>query len=171
VAPVIASGEIEVAAEVDRCRASAPEGRGREEGESLNNLSPASWRDRFWAWLIDFLLVGILWSSIMTVSTTAAFSPGGLMLMGALLFIYWTALEGYRGQSLGKMLLNIAVVGPAGEKIGFKDSAIESFGKAFLLPLDCLAGWIAYGKSRQRAFNRISNTVVADFSDAIQCSR
>jgi len=137
----------------------------------MDKISPASWQDRFWAWLIDFLLVGILWSSVMTISTAAALSPGGLVIFGSLLFIYWTALEGYRGQSLGKMLLNIAVVGPAGEEIGFRDSAIESFGKAFLLPLDCLAGWIAYRESRQRAFNRISNTIVAYSSDAISCSR
>ena len=137
----------------------------------MDKISPASWQDRFWAWLIDFLLVGVLWSSIMTASNTSASSPGGLMIFGSLLFIYWTALEGYRGQSLGKMLLNIVVVGPAGEGIGFRDSAIESFGKAFLLPLDCLVGWIAYGKNRQRAFNRISNTIVADSSDTISCSR
>jgi len=137
----------------------------------VDKISPATWSDRFWAWLIDFLLVSILWFSIITISTTVALSPGGLMILGFLLFIYWTVLEGYRGQSLGKMLLNIAVVGPAGEKIGFRDSAIESFGKAFLLPLDCIAGWIAYGESRQRAFNRISNTIVADSSDVIQCVR
>ncbi len=137
----------------------------------MDKIGPASWKDRFWAWLIDFLLMGILWSSIITISTTTAFSPGSLAILGSLLFIYWTALEGYRGQSLGKMLLNIVVVGPAGEKIGFRDSAIESFGKAFLLPLDCLVGWIAYGETRQRAFNRISNTIVADSSDVIRCSR
>jgi uncharacterized RDD family membrane protein YckC len=137
----------------------------------VDTISPATWRDRFWAWLIDLLLVSILWFSVITISTTVALSPNGLMILGFLLFIYWTALEGYRGQSLGKMLLNIVVVGPAGEKIGFRDSAIESFGKAFLLPLDCLAGRIAYGKSRQRAFNRISNTIVADLSDVIRCVR
>ncbi len=137
----------------------------------MDKTSPASWRDRFWAWLIDFLLVSILWFSIMNISTTSTLSPAGMIILGFLLFIYWTALEGYRGQSLGKMLLNIVVVGPSGEKIGFKDSAVESFGKAFLLPLDCIAGWISYRESRQRAFNRISNTIVADSSNVILCSR
>ncbi len=78
-------------------------------------------------------------------------------------------MEGYRGQSLGKMLLNIIVVGPVGEKISFQDSAIESFGKAFLLPLDCLVGWIILRGSCQRAFNRLSNTIVADSNDANLC--
>jgi hypothetical protein len=76
------------------------------------------------------------------------------------MFVYWTALEGYRGQSLGKMLLNIVVVGPYGEAIGFRDSALQSFGKAFLLPVDCLIGLLAYREKRQRFFNKLSDTVV-----------
>lgn len=135
----------------------------------MDEVIRARWKDRFWAWLIDVLLVGILWSSIMTVSKTGANSAEGLGVLGALLFVYWTALEGYRGQSLGKMLLNIVVTGPVGEKIGFQDSALESFGKAFLLPLDCLVGWIAYKGSGQRAFNRFSDTIVAEANEVNWC--
>ncbi len=135
----------------------------------MDGISRASWRDRFWAWLIDVLLMGILWSSLMTISRTSASSAEGLGILATMLFIYWTALEGYRGQSLGKMLLNIVVVGPVGEKIGFQDSALESFGKAFLLPLDFLAGWIVYKGSGQRAFNRFSDTVVADANEVSWC--
>jgi uncharacterized RDD family membrane protein YckC len=102
----------------------------------MDKMSRACWKERFWAWLIDVLLVGILWSSLMTISITNSLSPVGLGSLMVLLFVYWTVLEGYRGQSLGKMLLNIVVVGPEGEKIGFGDSALESLGKAFLLPLD-----------------------------------
>jgi uncharacterized RDD family membrane protein YckC len=135
----------------------------------MDGISRASWRDRLWAWLIDVLLMGILWSNLMTISTIGASSAEGLGILATMLFIYWTALEGYRGQSLGKMLLNIVVVGPVGEKIGFRDSALESFGKAFLLPLDCLAGWIVYKGSGQRAFNRFSDTVVAEANDVSWC--
>ena len=135
----------------------------------MDGISKASWRDRFWAWLIDVLLMGILWSSIMTISMIGSGSAEGLLILAAMLFIYWTALEGNRGQSLGKMLLNIVVVGPVGEKIGFRDSAMESFGKAFLLPLDCLAGWIVYKGSGQRAFNRFSDTIVAEANEVSWC--
>jgi uncharacterized RDD family membrane protein YckC len=121
--------------------------------------------------LIDVLLMGILWSNLMTISTIGAGSAEGLGILATMLFIYWTALEGYRGQSLGKMLLNIVVVGPVGEKIGFQDSALESFGKAFLLPLDCLAGWIVYKGSVQRAFNRFSDTIVAEANEVSWCKR
>ena len=137
----------------------------------MDGISRASWRGRFWAWLIDVLLMGILWSSLMTFSTIRASSAEGLGILATLLFIYWTALEGYRGQSLGKMLLNIVVVGPVGEKIGFLDSALESFGKAFLLPLDCLCGWIVYKGSGQRAFNRFSDTIVAESNEVSWCKR
>jgi uncharacterized RDD family membrane protein YckC len=136
----------------------------------MDKINSASWSERLWAWLIDVLLIGILWSSIMTISTFKALSPGGIGLLASLLFVYWTVLEGYRGQSLGKMFMNIVVTGPVGEKIGFRDSAMESFGKAFLLPLDCLVGWIAFRGSGQRAFNRLSNTIVAHSSDAESCS-
>ncbi|OPY53200.1 MAG: RDD family protein [Methanosaeta sp. PtaU1.Bin112] len=120
----------------------------------------SSWEERFWAWLIDVLLMGILWSGILIVLRVDPSSFNGVFLLLALLFIYWTALEGYRGQSLGKMLLNIVVTGPIGEDIRFRDAAVEAFGKSFLLPVDCLIGWFAFSRSRQRLFNKISDTVV-----------
>jgi len=120
----------------------------------------SSWEDRFWAWLIDVLLMGIPWQRILTVLKIDAFGLSGVFLLAALLFIYWTVLEGYRGQSLGKMLFNIVVTGPLGESIRFRDAALECFGKAFLLPLDCVACWVFFRKSRQRLFNKISNTIV-----------
>jgi len=126
----------------------------------VDGMALSSWGDRFWAWLIDVLLMSILWYSVLTILKIDAFGLNGALLLAFLLFIYWTALEGYRGQSLGKMLLNIAVAGPLGEHIQFRDAALESFGKAFLLPLDCLAGWFFFRKTRQRIFSRISNTIV-----------
>jgi uncharacterized RDD family membrane protein YckC len=77
-----------------------------------------------------------------------------------LIFFYWTLLEGYNGQSIGKMALNLKVTDRIGGKIDFKKAALESFGKAFLLPLDCLVGWLAMPCSKLRLFNRVSNTIV-----------
>ena len=120
----------------------------------------SSWEDRFWAWLIDVLLMGILWHRIMIVLEIDVFNLSGAFLLAAILFIYWTLLEGYRGQSIGKMLFNIAVTGPFGESIRFRDAVVESFGKAFLLPFDCLIAWVSFREDRQRLFNKISNTIV-----------
>jgi hypothetical protein len=47
-----------------------------------------------------------------------------------------------------------------GETIDIKEALIESFGKAFLLPIDVVLGWIFTNDKRQRIFNRASNTVV-----------
>ena len=60
------------------------------------------------------------------------------------------------------MLLNIVVTGPVGECIRFRDAAVEAFGKAFLLPLDCLLGWLYFRKSRQRLFSRLADSVVVN---------
>jgi uncharacterized RDD family membrane protein YckC len=136
----------------------------------MNGLPLAGWTSRFWAWLIDVLLIGILWGIFRgAFAVPAALDYLRINVYGfsisleaqwLLVFIYWTLLEGYRGQSLGKMVMNLSVTGPKGEKIGFKDAAIESFGKAFLLPFDCLVGWLAMRGEGQRIFNRISNTFV-----------
>lgn len=120
--------------------------------------------------MMDVLLMSILWYMGMTISETSAFSPRGLGFHAILLFLYWTFLEGYRGQSLGKMVLGIAVVGSAGEQIGFKDAAVESFGKAFLLPLDLIIGILADQGKGQRLFNRLSNTIVAEAEEGDLCA-
>ena len=129
-------------------------------GVLMNEIVLSSWESRFWAWLIDVLFMSLLWRIVLTFLRIDAFSLSGALLLASGLFIYWTALEGYRGQSLGKMLLNISVTGPLGEGIRFRDAAVESFGKAFLLPFDCLICWFVFRESRQRLFNRISNTIV-----------
>ena len=126
----------------------------------MDELVAASWSDRFWAWLIDVLLMSLIWHRVVMVQGIDPMQLDAMLMLSGLMFVYWTALEGYRGQSLGKMLLNIVVVGPYGEAIGFGDSALQSFGKAFLLPLDCLIGLLAYRGKRQRLFNRLSDTVV-----------
>lgn len=136
----------------------------------MNKISPASWKSRFWAWLIDVLLMSVLWYLVTIALSLYPISPTGLALKAAMMFLYWTALEGYRGQSLGKMVLNLTVVGSAGEMIGFQDAALESLGKAFLLPLDCLAGWLALPGKGQRIFNRLSDTVVAEMEDEGICA-
>ena len=135
----------------------------------MDQIKPASWQSRFWAWSIDALLISIFWYLLMYIYNLNATSSLALGYYGLLTFLYWTVLEGYRGQSIGKMMLNLAVVGQFGESIGFKDAAIESFGKAFLLPLDCLIGWMALPGKGQRLFNRISDTIVASLDEEGCC--
>ncbi|OPY54215.1 MAG: RDD family protein [Methanosaeta sp. PtaU1.Bin060] len=137
----------------------------------MEAIRRASWGARFWAWLIDLLLMSILGYLISIVLNIAFLGRDGIAIQAGLMFLYWTALEGYRGQSIGKMILNLEVVGPVGDRIGFRDAGIESFGKAFLLPLDCLAGWLLLRGSGQRLFNMLSNTVVVYAEDVTACPR
>ena len=112
---------------------------------------PATWGQRFWAWLIDIVIVGSV-----TGIMYSSFGPGGSLIP----FLYWTLLEGSNGQSVGKIALGLKVVRASGKKINFLDAAVQSFGKAFLLPVDLVVGWILFPKTRQRLFNKVSDTVV-----------
>ena len=133
----------------------------------------AKWSTRFWAWLIDLILV-ILFLNIVSgileplnwkmhpfwdIGHLGVFDFGIDILI---FFLYWTVCESYKGQSIGKMVMNIRVVNRDGTKVHWGTAAIESLGKAFLpvLVLDCLIGWLGMPETKLRVFNRISNTIV-----------
>ena len=82
------------------------------------------------------------------------------IIASAAFFGYWTYFEYISGQSIGKRLLKIKIVDLSGNRIDIKSAAIESSGKAFLLPIDVILGWIFTNNKRQRIFSRISNTIV-----------
>jgi len=139
----------------------------------------ARWSTRFWAWLIDFIMVilflnivhGIflpIWNIPQYLDITR-WDPFEFGFQTLFFFAYWTVMEGFqgRGQSIGKMVMNLRVVNRDGTKIHYKTAAIESFGKAFILPLDCLVGWLAMPNTKLRMFNRLSNTLVikTDYKD------
>ena len=135
-----------------------------EKEENMETIYLAKWESRFWAWLIDILLVGV--SSSIIANGSGFFWDfefiriASFGISGVLMFTYWTLLEGYNGQSIGKMALGLKVTDRSGRKIDFGVAALESCGKAFILPLDCLIGWLAMPNSKLRLFNRISNTIV-----------
>ena len=135
-------------------------------------LKLAFWGERFVAWLIDVVIIGAAFGIISLVAFLGGLSfsliPGwpdwipffSFNLNGVFLFLYWTLMEGSSGQSVGKMVMRIRVIHVDGTPVNMGNAAVESVGKAFLLPLDCIVGWILYPRSRQRLFNRISRTVV-----------
>jgi len=132
-------------------------------------LKLAFWGERFVAWLLDVLIigfvVGILGIFSLLVGVTWSGWPGWIPffnfnLGGVIYFLYWMFMDGAYGQSFGKMVMRIKVTRLDGSQIGMGYAALESIGKAFLLPLDCLLGWLLYPKRRQRIFNYISETIV-----------
>ena len=133
-------------------------------------LHLGKWSTRFWAWLIDFILVILFLNIVRGIFAPfwiipfyidfQRWEPFEFGFQTFFFFAYWTVMEGFRGQSIGKMVMNLRVVNRDGTKISYTTAAIESIGKAFLLPLDCLIGWLGMPATKLRVFNRISNTIV-----------
>jgi uncharacterized RDD family membrane protein YckC len=137
-------------------------------------LHLATWSRRFWAWLIDVILVGAIVSgfgeAVPPLPTAPPPATNGFAIdvsvfggfNGVALWLYWTALEGRWGHSAGKMVLGLRVVDRDGSAIDYVTAGVESLGKAFLLVLDCLIGWLAMPGEKLRLFNRVSGTIVIE---------
>jgi uncharacterized RDD family membrane protein YckC len=128
---------------------------------NLREIILASWGERFMAYLIDIILIGIVAGMLRPIY----FWPHNyplihLGLSNVLLFLYWTYLEGTNGQSLGKRALGIKVVDLYGDPIDIGTSMYQAIGKAFLGPIDLIIGWILYPEKQQRLFNNLSRTIV-----------
>jgi len=139
---------------------------------AASGLELALWWERFVAWLIDAAIIGAVvgilglftWfasQSLTWWSNWPSWIPFfNFNIGGVLYFLYWLFMDGTYGQSIGKMVMRIKVTRLDGSQIGMGNAALESVGKAFLLPLDVLLGWILYPRRRQRIFNHISETIV-----------
>jgi uncharacterized RDD family membrane protein YckC len=157
-----------------------------EISETGREIILARWSDRFLAWLIDFIIVSIalavlfsaialpIWFFYYNNNDMAAarayqsVQPLHYIISSAAFFGYWTYFECTSGQSIGKRVLKIKTVNLSGNRIDVKNAAIESFGKAFLLPIDVILGWIFTNNKRQRIFSRISNTIVIKLKNSKQ---
>jgi uncharacterized RDD family membrane protein YckC len=137
-----------------------------------SELILASWRDRFFSWLIDFIIVTIGIEILFYATTLPLWFDSnpdrwyrdglsvGFVVRSLIFLAYWTYFESTSGQSLGKRILHLKTVGISGQTVNIRDALLESFGKSFLLPIDLILGWIFTNDKRQRIFNRISNTIV-----------
>lgn len=138
---------------------------------SESGLKKALWGERFVAWLIDIVILnfalfvlgaiffaGSPFTLIRNEAWWAAFfnfTRGGLLF-----FLYWLFMDGVYGRSVGKMVMRIKVVRVNCARVSFGMAALESAGKAFILPLDLLLGYFLYPGRRQRIFNYLSETIV-----------
>jgi uncharacterized RDD family membrane protein YckC len=148
-------------------------GYGLPGSVPANTLYLARWSARFWAYLIDLILIilflnvvrGIIQPLGWDINLLWDYKHWDLFEIGFQTFIfylYWTVAEGYQGQSIGKMVMNLRTVNRDGSRLKYPMAAVASLGKAFLpvLVLDCLIGWLAMPGTKLRLFNRISNTIV-----------
>lgn len=142
------------------------------ESDSNNvlEITIAKWSDRFFAWLIDFLIITIISTLIMfTFFGKIDFEINDkwvwtettqYMQTSIIFFAYWIILEYKTGQSIGKKILNVKVTNLYGKQADLKGVIISSFGKTFLIPVDVVLGIIFTNEKRQRIFNKIGDTIV-----------
>ena len=146
----------------------------RDTGMS-SKIIIAKWTDRFFAWLIDFIIVSIISTSIIFTSfgtidyefeeddfwaESTQYIPTSILF-----FVYWTILEYKTGQTIGKKILNLKVVNIDGKKPDLKGIMISSFGKSFLLPIDVILGWFLTNAKRQRVFNKLGDTLIVKIKE------
>jgi len=140
----------------------------------------AKWTDRFLAWLIDFIIVSIISTSIIFASfgtldfefeedsfwaESTQYIPTSILF-----FVYWTILEYKTGQTIGKKILNLKIVNINGKKPDLKGIMISSFGKSFLLPIDVVLGWFLTNEKRQRIFNKLGDTLIVKIKESDEIS-
>ena len=119
----------------------------------------AKWTSRFAAWLIDFIIISAISTSIIFASFGTMyyeFEGEGFWIESMqyiptsfIFFIYWTILEYKTGQTIGKKIMNLKIVNTTGKKPSFIGVIISSFGKSFLLPLDVILGWVLTNEKRK----------------------
>ena len=142
---------------------------------SDSKITLAKWTDRFFAWLIDFIIISSISTMIIFLlfgSMYYEFNEGGLWAENTqyipasiLFFVYWVILEYKIGQTIGKKILNLKVIDIRGGKPKLLGVLLGCFGKSFLLPFDVILGLILTNEKRQRIFNKLGDTVIVKIKD------
>ena len=115
---------------------------------------------------VVFWVMSMLFGETSTAGGTASASLGtlGTLILLIISFGYYALLEGYLGQTVGKMLLGIKVVREDnGEVPGFGAAAIRTVMRVIdVLPFAYLVGFIAvlFSGKNQRLGDMLANTLV-----------
>ena len=116
---------------------------------------------RFAAWIIDSVIIWIGTAVLSALSLFVDFYTASLpvLLLGPL---YFVLLTGLRGQTLGKMLVGIRVVGRDGQVPGLGYAALREIVGKFVSFLVFLLGflWIGWDGRKQGWHDKIAGTHV-----------
>jgi uncharacterized RDD family membrane protein YckC len=127
----------------------------------------SNWKKRVYSYLIDLAIALALFLALPNIfypfNTENPFLNVNLILFLVLFWIYLTLLEGFSGQSIGKIIVGIKVVRIDGKNISYDEAAVRNFGKVFLLPIDLIIGWRIRDKRYIRYFDKFAGTTVLDF--------
>jgi uncharacterized RDD family membrane protein YckC len=135
------------------------------------SLPLSSFKKRTFAFLIDFALIFAIAFAVTFVPQLISPEVGSLgteisttlFITIGLLWLYWTLLEGFNGQSLGKRVIGLKVVRTDGKKMSYDHAAVRNFGKILpLLPFDLLFGWRIKNQAFMRYFDKFAGTTVID---------
>ena len=134
----------------------------------------AKWKDRFLAWLVDFIIISMISTLIFFISFLYLdynfenfISDDGMYVPTSVMFLaYWIILEYKTGQTIGKKMFNLKIVNNLGERPSLIGVIISSFGKSFILPIDIILGWIITNEKRQRIFNKLGDTLIIKIKES-----
>ena len=134
----------------------------------------AKWKDRFFAWIIDFVIISLISTAIVFVSFLSLsynfenfITDNGMYVpTSAIFFLYWIILEYKTGQTIGKKMFNLKITNSQGEKPSLIGVVISSFGKSFILPIDMILGFIITNDKRQRIFNKLGDTLIIKIKES-----
>ena len=144
------------------------------DNDNSSKIILAKWKDRFFAWVVDFVIISIISTSIFFISflylddnfESFINNDGMYIPTSVMFFAYWIILEYKTGQTIGKKMFNLKITNIQGEKPNLLEVIISSFGKSFILPIDIIVGWILTNDKRQRIFNKLGNTVVIKIKES-----
>jgi|TARA_B100001105_G_scaffold63623_1_gene49560 uncharacterized RDD family membrane protein YckC len=133
----------------------------------------AKWKDRFFAWLVDFIIISTISTLIIFLSFQLLdyeledfiMNDGAYVPTSIMFFLYWSILEYKTGQTIGKKMFNLKITNIYGEKPNLKQVIISSLGKSFILPIDIILGWILTNEKRQRIFNKLGETLIVKIKE------
>ena len=134
----------------------------------------AKWKDRFFAWIVDFVIISIISTSIFFLSflylnhnfEDFVTNDGMYIPTSIMFFSYWIILEYKTGQTIGKKMFNLKITNNFGDKPSLIGVILSSFGKSFILPIDIILGWILTNEKRQRIFNKLGNTLIIKIKES-----
>lgn len=137
--------------------------------EKPQGLPIANLTKRTLAFLIDFSIAFTVFMLSAVVTDLFSVLTGGrfgldinIILFLILFWTYFTLLEGFAGQSIGKRIGGLKVVRVDGKKMFYDHAAVRNFGKCFLLPIDILVGFRLKDERFRRYFDKFAGTMVID---------
>ena len=133
----------------------------------------AKWKDRFFAWVVDFVIISLISTSIFFLSflfldrdfDNFITNDGMYIPTSVMFFSYWIILEYKTGQTVGKKMFNLKITNIQGKKPSLIGVVLSSFGKSFILPIDIILGLIITNGKRQRIFNKLGDTLIVKIKE------